>query len=200
MERDKLNKLFLLKIVSLVNKINKIKLSHLIFIFQKIGREENKLTFNYEFEKKGYEAFSKELENDVLFLTKEGFLKNESGVLLTEQGMKVVETMQRFYEKADVEQLFHFYCYTWKDENTHTLMNYILNTYKISVFSEGQFVMGTIDQEELYKEKMKKKEEKPKNEKENFELLSLNVEYVKKAKNLFNKFEEERNNIDEMFK
>ena len=86
MKREVENKLLLLKLISLAQKVNLPKLSHLVFILQEEGRKEQKKTFNYEFVKWNIEAYCPELERDIEHLLLEKVLVNEQGVSITAKG------------------------------------------------------------------------------------------------------------------
>ena len=158
MKREVENKLLVLKLISLVHKINLPKLSHMVFILQQEGRKEQKRTFNYEFVKWNIEAYCPELERDVEHLLIEKLIVNEQGVRITAKGKALLEQQERFFKLHKIKSFFHFYLYIYEDFPLYQLTDTLFKRYELAKYQDKELITEQVEQVDL-RQKMKQKEQ-----------------------------------------
>lgn len=156
MKREVENKLLVLKLVSLVQKINLPKLSHMVFILQEEGRKEHKRTFNYEFVKWNIEAYCPELERDIEQLLLEKLIVNEQGASITKKGKALLEQHERHFHNYKIQSFFHFYLYIYGNMPLYQLTDTLFKRYELARFQDKDVVTEQIEQVDL-RQKMQQK-------------------------------------------
>lgn len=146
MKREVENKLLLLKLISLAQKVNLAKLSHLVFILQEEGRREQKKTFNYEFVKWNIEAYCPELERDVEHLLLEKAIANEQGVCIAPKGKALLTQQERYFRTHKIQSFFYFYLYVYRDFPLYQLTDTVFKRYELARFQDKDVVAVVTEQ------------------------------------------------------
>lgn len=189
MNREVENKLLLLKLISLAQKINLPKLSHMVFILQEEGRKEQKKTFNYEFVKWNIEAYCPELERDIEHLLFEKAIVNEHGVSITAKGKALLQQQERYFKQHKIKSFFNFYLYVYSDFPLYHLTDTLFKRYELARFQDKEIVAEIIEQTPL-RPKIKLEEARRKIQQTYEELEKNDEAYMKKIQSVMKQLKE----------
>lgn len=156
MKREVLNKLLLMKTIELSKKIKREKLMYMVFILEEEGRKEEKLTFNYEFVKWGFEPFSTEIERDIEHLVIEGLVKSENGLVVTKKGIDFMGKYNSFYSWNKVNKFFKYFIYLNINSSLYEVVNYINKKYSIARYPTKGVILEIRDEYKTTKSKFSK--------------------------------------------
>lgn len=196
MKREVENKLLLLKLIALAQKVNLAKLSHLVFILQEEGRREQKKTFNYEFVKWNIEAYCPELERDVEHLLLEKAIENEQGVRIAPKGKALLTQQERYFRTHKLQSFFRFYLYVYRDFPLYRLTDTVFKQYELARFQDKE-VVSVVEETAPIRQKIQLDEARRQIQRTYDELEKNDEAYMKKIQQVMQQLkasdEEKRN-------
>ncbi|PGK52438.1 hypothetical protein CN918_32145 [Priestia megaterium] len=142
MKRTALNKLLLLRVIKLAKNLTSFrKIAQLVFILQEEGRQEKRVTFNYEFRKWHYEPYSVELEKDIQQLHRENLIeKANETISLTKKGNYLADKASEYYRQEKVDLFFKFFIYIHVNETLYETSDSIHENYSIGSYETDSVI------------------------------------------------------------
>lgn len=139
-KREVTNKLMLLRLIALTEKVNERKLHQLVFILQEEGRREKKKTFNYEFIKWNIEPLCEELQKDLDSLLFERLIKSEQSITISNRGKALIEHSIEKLDFKGLDVFFKFYIYMYLHKPLFELTDFIYKKYEIGRYEDKQVI------------------------------------------------------------
>jgi hypothetical protein len=115
MRWNDINRLLLLEMISINRCMLRQNIPLFAFVFEKEGRKSKRLTFNYTFTKGEFGIFSKELEEDIDYLIKNGYLEKDREIFATRKGKEKREDIQNYGNRKNLTQFITYYIALYGD-------------------------------------------------------------------------------------